>query len=367
VPDSLSFRHEAGAIGHGTAAAHSLGVALTDNKVEWLIAKGVELPTVSRRAALVTTVELNRSSGAGVLRVPIVQGERRRADRNATVGELELRPREIEHDLRWGSEVEVTLMMDSSQQITGTAYVPALDREYPITIDLGRDARASAELPREAAALAERHRELRDRTLEVGSEPAARLLERIAEEDAIRVVQNLAAAARTDPDAVQTVRARIRDTHAMLDDVEDQLELPTRTTAFREQVDRLRDRLERRGDAQERQSLETIAAAGEVAIRGQDAPMLAVQHDALVELVTRHLMRTGQYDANWFEIMQEVLRTDPDRVIQELLRRGRSAKARDDRAELHAVVQQLARLRPAAAGRDEGVIDMGRSTVEREF
>jgi molecular chaperone DnaK len=72
-----------------------------------------------------------------VVKIPVVEGNRGLADRNVLIGTLEITPDKIDRDLPTGSEIEVTLRMDSSRLLTVVAYVPLLDEEFPAKIELG--------------------------------------------------------------------------------------------------------------------------------------------------------------------------------------------------------------------------------------
>ncbi|WP_308257973.1 Hsp70 family protein [Pseudonocardia lacus] len=365
APDVLTYRHEPGAVGRGTAASHSLGVALADNQVSRLIAKGTELPASSPRTVLRTTVGIDKATGSGLLRVPIVQGERARANRNTTVGALELRPTDVRHDLRPGSEVEVLLRMDASQRIEVTAYIPLLDEEFPIAIDLGRDALGGVRLGRAAAEVVERHAELARRARDLGADAAGRTLARLDEEDAVHDIERLAFAAMADPDAEQTAWSRIRDTLAVLDDVEEQLDADDRAAEFRASVARAREMASTSGTAEERGEVDAAAAEGERAIERGDPTALADQAAAVSRLIGRLLDRTGQLDSARFSYFASVLVDDPDPGIQELLRRGWVAVSREDTDQLREIVRHLDRRRPGLMRRAaEGPSESG-STVGR--
>ena len=362
-PDALSYRHEPGAIGRGTTASHSLGVALASDEVVWLIGKGTELPARSPRTVLYTTVEIDKAADRGVLRLPVVQGERARANRNTQVGALELRPTDVRHDLRRGSEVEVMLWMDDSQRVEATAYVPVLDAEFPITLDLGRDALGGLSVRRAAVEVIDRHGELRERAR--GSAAAGGLLDRLDEEAAIQDIDRLAAAAQSDPDAEQTAWSRIRDTLARLDDIEEQLDAVDRTVELRDTLDSARKLVEASGTAEERRDLDAVAAAAERAIERADPIAVADQISAVSRLIGRVLDRTGHLHGARFGLLDARLSDDPDPGIRELLRRGRDARDRGDSDLLREVVRHLERRRPGVLRSDTGPADTGGSTVER--
>ena len=340
-------------------------MSLVGNEVSWLITKGSELPASSRRTVVYTQVEIDKAAGTGLLRVPIVQGERVRANRNTPVGALVLRPDDVRHDLRRGSEVEVLVRMDASQRVEATAYIPVLDEEFPIEIDLGRDALGGTRLGRAATEVVERHEELAGRVRERDASPATRMLARLDDEEAVRDIERLAFAALADPDAEQTAWSRIRDTLAVLDDVEEQLDTADRAVEFGESVTGARKLLAASGTADERRELEEAAAAGERAIEVGDPTALADQATAVARLVGRLLDRTGRLDTARFAHLADRLADDPDPGVRELLRRGALAARDGDVDQLREIVRHLDRRRPGALRRAAEEPDASGSTVDR--
>src|SRR5690606_34241250 len=149
--------------GDGAArAVHTVGVGLANNEVQVLVAQGDELPSTGRAPDLRTSGPISHADG-GVLRIPILEGNHERADRNRVVGVLDLRREDFTRDVPAGSEVEVELTIDASFGTQGgTAYFPLLDQEFPIHVDLGRSALPPVEeLEERRAALGRRYDDLR--------------------------------------------------------------------------------------------------------------------------------------------------------------------------------------------------------------
>jgi len=83
-----------------------------------------------------TSSALRRADADAVIRIPVVQGERLRADRNRSVGTLEIRPGDVRIDVPAGSEIEVTFEIDSSNLVTVVADVPLIQEQFEAEIDL---------------------------------------------------------------------------------------------------------------------------------------------------------------------------------------------------------------------------------------
>ena len=87
TPDELTYT--VGVVDTQPPLTHSIGVGLDGNEVEWLIKRGTPLPA-RRRILLRTTVGISRGQGEGMIRIPVLEGEYDRADRNRRIGRLEV-------------------------------------------------------------------------------------------------------------------------------------------------------------------------------------------------------------------------------------------------------------------------------------
>ena len=70
----------------GTILIHSIGVALANNEVAWYMTKGTPLPA-RQRYVLRSIIDL-RSGSTDALRVPVIEGQNEKADRNRLIGYL---------------------------------------------------------------------------------------------------------------------------------------------------------------------------------------------------------------------------------------------------------------------------------------
>lgn len=133
-PASLSYT--IGLVVEEQTLIHNLGVAMADNKVSLHFPKGAGLPAKSTRTYR-TTSALSHNTAGSLLRIPVVEGDHRLADRNFLIGTLEISAGQVHRDLPLGTEIEVTLHMDASRLLHVVAYVPLLDEEFPAKLELG--------------------------------------------------------------------------------------------------------------------------------------------------------------------------------------------------------------------------------------
>jgi molecular chaperone DnaK len=128
---------------HGMSVAkpplsQSVGVMLADNSVRWYLRKGSVLPA-RNTVTHATTVALKRGESGDAIKVPLVQGECERADRNKVIGILNIHANNIPRDLPAGTEIEVTLAVDEFSRTMARGYVPLLGRWFDEIVSLSNE------------------------------------------------------------------------------------------------------------------------------------------------------------------------------------------------------------------------------------
>ncbi|MCU0241943.1 MAG: Hsp70 family protein, partial [Vicinamibacteria bacterium] len=207
---------------------NSVGIALANNEMAWLVSKGTPLPA-RKRDNLRTVTPLRRGDSGNVVRIPVMEGQSSRADRNQIVGTLEINAANIKRDVPAGSEVEVTIEVDQSRLVTARAYVPVLDEEFEHVInykDYGARARNASELRKELEGERKRLDQAREKTGATGDAKARQALQRIDAERMIHDAEAALNAAQADRDAADKCAKRILDLRSAIDEVEDALEWP---------------------------------------------------------------------------------------------------------------------------------------------
>ncbi len=344
-PEQLTYRH-APLVGGAAVLTHSVGVGLADKSVRWLLEKGTELPA-RHRIVLSTTVKVSAQSGDGLIRVPLVEGERPRADRNTLIGRLEVHPRQMVRDVPAGSDVEISVEIDASRTVRAEAYVPVLDADFEITVELGRTQTPSAGALREhLSAVSDRAHEVRRAVADLPVPEATRTLDRLHAEAVLEEAGRLLRAAEVDPVAGANCHARLLDAETMLDDVEDALQLP----ALMERVRKLREVVARKvevgGTDDDKDDLAAADAVAATALANRDRAVLRRQADVLMEIGARLLRRTGKMEALVFEDLRRVLAKSKNDEVKRLIARGRTAVSHRDPAELAVVNAELRKRLP---------------------
>jgi molecular chaperone DnaK len=117
---------------------HNIGIAMANNKVDWFFRKGAELPLIVKNRLHSTTEELRRGQSGQRIRIPVVEGlDIAEADLNRAIGVMELNASDIPRDVPIGSDVEITLAIDESRILTGSAYIPVIDEVIELGFDRG--------------------------------------------------------------------------------------------------------------------------------------------------------------------------------------------------------------------------------------
>ncbi|TYB44260.1 Hsp70 family protein [Actinomadura chibensis] len=346
TPDTLTYT--VGGVDTQPPLTHSIGVGLDGNKVERLFRKGTPLPA-RRRARLRTTVAVSRGGGGqGMIRIPVLEGEHARANRNRRVGRIEVRPDQVARDVPEGSAVELTVTVDESRTVVARAYVPMLDEEFDCVLDLRTEAPPDpAELAREVAAEKERLAEVRRKADELGDPRGGGVLARI---DAERVVLTLDAevdAASADPDAAAAAGRRLMDLRASVDEVEDEIEWPALVAEANELLPTVREVVQDAGEESHRSALRRAEEALQEAVAAHDADLLRQRTSELRRVLIQVLDYSGELPFLLFDRLCSMRPEMSDqREAAHLIGTGRRAADANDAAALRRVNSALLDLLP---------------------
>jgi molecular chaperone DnaK len=343
TPDRLTYT--VGVVGASPPLTHSIGVGLADNKVKWLISRQTPLPT-RHRTLLRTTVELKQGQDQGMIRIPVLEGEHDRADRNRQVGRIEIVPGQVRRDVPAGSEIDFTIAVDESRLVVARAYIPILDEEFEHVVNLQTEqVPDQPSLAREVQAEKRRLAALRRANGEVRDARVDAVLQRIDDEGIIADIDALVSAAAADPDAATASRPRLLVLRTYLDEGEDALEWPQLVKEAGEVLVAARDLVNARGNADHKRALASMEDAVQSAIAAHDASLLRQRLDDLRVLGAQVLEPSGELIALAFGELRDLRSemTNPDEARQ-LISTGEQAIAKRDFATLRQVNYELASL-----------------------
>lgn len=347
TPDSLTITHWLNEPA-GPVLTNSIGLSQADKTFARILAKGTALPATARET-FHTTVALHRTEVAACVRIPIVEGEHDRADRNTRVGLIEIRPKDVSIDLPKGSDVEVTIEVDESRRVTVIADVPLVDEQFEAEIDLSNVRPPDvAALQRELHVVEERLNQLRD-AVEHGSglDQARTRLDQLDEQRALTLAKTDIRNAATDDGSAAAADARLRDIQAELDDVEHDVHLPARLAELDAGIEECRHLVGRLGTAADRAEFAEIERQAQQVRREPKSAAMHELGERIGELEADLLKRDGTLDISifyWYRANETKL-SQPLKA-RALLAEGEDAIAQRDLQALPPINMRLRQLLP---------------------
>jgi molecular chaperone DnaK len=342
-----------GVVAPAATLTHSIGVALAGNEVSWLLAKGTRIPDKAREI-LRSTVRLTRGQSGGLLRIPILEGEHSRADRNRQVGAMEILADQVARDIPRDSEIEVEIQIDASRLLNTRAYVPILDEEFSAFHDLTTESAPDpAELRRALDAEQKRLDALRADARRTSDPAALAILDELDDEQVVDQLENdVASTAHGDADAASTAGKRMLDLRAKLDDIEQALEWPSLVEWANRVLHDGPGMIEEYGDAKDRRRYELLAADVRHALASRDAAHLKTLVDELTGYLAMMVDRkTGAVMmARFSQLVERRAELRDQALATRLIAEGRRAVDRNDIERLREVNRQLVDLLPPEDG-----------------
>jgi molecular chaperone DnaK len=343
TPDTLTYT--VGAIDTQPPLIHTLSVGFADNTTEPLIARNTPLPTRGRKR-LRTTVPVHRGTTGGLIRIPVLEGEHARADRNRTIGRLDITADQIERSVPEGSDIELTLEIDTSRMMIARAYVPYLDTEFENVIDLNTErAPDPNDLRRNTQEELQRLDEIRSQQAQFGGPTAELLLDRIDQEQTVVDTENLVNAAAGDPDAAIAAGQRLRDLRAAIDEVEDELMWPRLVAEANDLLEHTRRLVDDLDEDLYRREFDQNEIAIHEAINSREADLLRQRMGELRRILISILDRTGELPVLVFDGLREHrgAMTDPVQADQ-LIAQGHAAIHNREINQLRTINARLRQL-----------------------
>ncbi|WP_225730561.1 MULTISPECIES: Hsp70 family protein [unclassified Nocardia] len=344
TPNTLTYT--VGAVETQPPLIHSLNVGLADNTTVRLIERGTPLPARARKR-LRTAAPVHRGGGrTGLIRIPVLEGEHARGDRNRTIGRLDITADQVERSIPEGSEIEVTLEIDASRIMVARAYIPYLDAEFENVIDLHTETLPdAADLRRETEQELARLAAVRQRHRDIGNPTSELLLARIDDEQTATDTQQLVEAAAADPDAAVAAQQRLRDLRAAIDEAEDELLWPSLVVRAKELLAYVRRAVDEVRDEIYRRQFDNLEVAVRDAIESR-APDLLRQRTAELSLLWRQILdHTGELPILIFESLARDRNQMIDlRQADDLIEQGNTAVRAGEVTRLRMINARLRQL-----------------------
>ena len=274
------------------------------------------------------------------MKIPVVEGESPKADRNRLEGHLDVSAEDIPRDLPAGSEVEVTLLMSEDRILTLKAYIPILDEEYTVVINDSNEHQASSvELQEELKTEQKRLSDLSKN--DDGSEG----LESV--EDEMDELEDIVDAADDDSDAANKAEARLLEMKVALDKIEDGALMPSLIREAREALDELDGMIDAHGDADQREQARKLRDDVDELSENNNADRLRKKIEQIADLHREVLFAQPAFWVAMFEHTVEQKPQMSDQVLADrLIAQGRQCVDHGNVQGLRAAVAQLMDLLP---------------------
>ncbi len=349
-PDHLTYT--IGITDSAPPLIHSIGIALANNEVKRFIDKGASLPARQRRD-LHTSIAIRKGDSGDLIRVPVIEGENARADRNKLIGLLEIPAQNLRRDLPVNSDVEVTIEIDASRIVKTKAYIPILgDEEFESVLNLERPEPNLELLGDEINYEKKRLKELRTKAEQNNTpetqEARSLLLTKVDGENMVDNVDSSFAAARGDRDAADKAQNRLIDLKVVLDNIEDKLAWPTLVGEARQNLENTHAIMNDIGKPEDKRQLEQLEREINQAIQNKDSDQLRRLVDELFRLTVQALSKDPGFWVGYFQYLEERKDLMRDQFqADQLFNQGRRAIDAGNVDQLQATVRQLISLLPA--------------------
>jgi molecular chaperone DnaK len=326
---------------------HSISVATVDNEPRWFFKKGSPLPS-RHRDWFKVAYEVQQGRSGDVIRIPVFEGENKKADRNRRIGTLEVKAHEIRRSVPIDSEIEVSITIDESRSMRVSAYIPILDEEFQASINYSEYGAIDpvivrGQLEEEKSRLGR----LREKAEKTGDEAARRALSMIDEEGMIPEVERSVESAGSGADSAQEAEHRLSDFMTAIDEVESAVEWPALVARAGEILESASDIVGEDGTPDDKRTIELHRSSVSRAMESRDADLLDKAVEELRLFAILILDRKGGWQVKILEdLIASRSQMRDQGTADQLISRGQAAIRNGNVGELRAVNRQLVALLP---------------------
>lgn len=335
---------------------HTLGIAMSNNEVHVAVAKGTDLPFASKPLKHRTTKPLYRGQAGDLLRIPVVEGENLlRADRNRRIGSLEISARDVKRDVPAGSEIEITIEIDQSRQLTTRAHLAILGEHYEHVIVMDDVRPSPDQLRREFNEERSRLHEVQVKANHSSDAKVQAALERIEREQIVHEVEVSLSASTVDRDAADKCQNRLLDMKIAIDEVESAMEWPALVTEAESTITHMWDVVSMHGrpgigfgGKGDRDSAKELEEEARQAMSSRDADLLRRKNKEMYDFGFRLEWEQPEYQARLLHYLksQRAVMRDPN-FADQLIEWAEQALRVDNLQALQTTNRQLWELLPS--------------------
>jgi molecular chaperone DnaK len=319
----------------------TVGLELVGGEFDPLIPKGTPLPA-KKRCIYKNLIGVLPQDKTGCVRARLLQGENKRASRNHQIGELKIGHDQVGRAVPAGSDVEILLEIDESQNYTFEAFIPILDQVFPVDWNYHQPSPDSQILKNEYAIELERLAKITLQANTLGDSAARDALDAIRRQGLIEELERLLESGADDHDALETARHRLLDVQLALDAVEEDLNWPSLVDQAKEEIQLTKKEVEDNGNDEEKREAREIERELKAALQVKDSGVTKNRVDALSRVRFRVMARQPGFWVGWFRWCEERKSEAGDPVAgAKLLAQGHRALQNNDLESLKSAVRQL--------------------------
>jgi len=331
----------------GAPLPAGVGIALADGKCKILHAAGSILPRPEEPFKAKFTRTLKKGSQES-LRIPVMSGDELIAEHNRCGAVIEIKGSDLDRDVPAGTDVEISISIDSSGVPSVRAYVSLLDLTFEPSERLRLDYEP-------AEILRERKEALKTRLEKVEEDADSNSLDTLSADalalrlgDEMNEIDSLIDQWEGgDEVAAGKATHLISEVSKKTATLEAGVALPAATAEFNKSLDDVRKAVAQYGKAEERRIIEELAREGNKAIQVKDAIALRHCSGQLGAMGAQLIARDPGFWMAFLHHMSTMQSKFTDQAAgRRLLNEGAQAAQRGDVQSVQSVVQQLNRLLP---------------------
>lgn len=354
IPDKLTYTM--GIVSAEAPLIHSLGIAMANNETDFLLLKGVPLP--AKNKSIHKNINEIRVGQAGDnLVIPIVEGENKlKSDHNRHIGSLIIQSDKIRRTIPANSDIEITLVIDTSRLVIAKAYVPIIDEEFEVVANLVTDQGNISDLKDEFKKDKQKFEDLRSKAFAENDSKATKILDQVFSENMIKEIENLLIAGETDSESCKNAKNRILDLKTILDYAEEALEWPFLINNADESIKKAEEICAEHGTSSDKQKLPIHKNEIEKAIEEKDSDLLRKRIGQMDSFYWSILLELPGFWVNCFDYAKEDISASKNRSESEdAIRQGEKAIQNNDLNGLKASVRKLWELSPITRQKTPGL------------
>jgi molecular chaperone DnaK len=354
IPEKLSYTM--GIVSVEAPLIHSLGIAMANNETDFLLIKGVPLPAKNKSYHKNVT-EIRAGQTGDNLVIPIIEGENKlKADHNRHIGSLIIQSEKIRRTIPANSEIEITIIIDTSRLVTVKAYVPIIDEEFEVVADLVIDQGHITDLKYEFKKDKQKFEDLRSKASAENDAKATKILDQVVSENMIKEIENLLIAGETDSESCKNAKNKILDFKTILDYAEEALEWPTLVEEANEIIKKAEDICDEYGTSNDKQKLPVHKKEIKKALDEKDSDLLRKRIDQMDGFYWSILLEQPGFWVSCFDYAKEDISSSKNKSeSQEAIRQGQKAIQNNDVDGLKAAVRKLWDLSPSTQQKTPGL------------